>query len=159
MQREIFRALLEGEPETVALACKIADISEQKDILAIFGDLGSGKSVFARGFIRRLIPAIDEIPSPTFTLLQNYTASEFEIHHFDLFRLDSPNNALELGIEESFAEAISLIEWPDRLGPLLPVNCLSITLEVVGNEENIRKVCLSGSKLWDQRFSADGINA
>ncbi len=130
-----------NESETVALAQKIARIAEKGDVFALFGTLGMGKSVFARGFIQSLTNA-EEVPSPTFTLLQSYDAPDFEIYHFDLYRLKSPEEIFELGMEEALHEGVCLIEWPEKMAGYLPKNCfrLSITPDPAG-----RKITLSSA--------------
>src|SRR5690348_3602284 len=110
---------LPDETATAALAARIAAVAQPTDVIALKGELGTGKTAFARAFIRsRGNP--DEVPSPTFTLVQIYDVGPSAIWHFDLYRIRSPEEAWELGIEAAFASAISLIEWPERLGPLLP---------------------------------------
>ncbi len=110
---------LPDEAATAAFAARISALAAVGDIIALKGDLGAGKTTFARGFIRAR-GGTEEVPSPTFTLVQVYELTSAAIWHFDLYRLKSPEEAWELDIEEAFAEGISLIEWPERLGPLLP---------------------------------------
>lgn len=116
-----------SEAETTALAGKIAEQAQAGDVFALYGTLGMGKSVFARGFIQKLTAA-EEVPSPTFTLVQSYEAPEFEIYHFDLYRLKSPDEIFELGMEEALYEGVCLIEWPEKMSGYLPKNCFKITI-------------------------------
>ncbi|MDR3326002.1 MAG: tRNA (adenosine(37)-N6)-threonylcarbamoyltransferase complex ATPase subunit type 1 TsaE [Rhodospirillaceae bacterium] len=122
------------------------------DIIALKGDLGSGKTSFIRAFIRALIKTNEYIPSPTFTFVQSYECTIGKICHFDLYRLKKPQDALELGLEEAFANSISLIEWSDRLGSnWLPVNHLAISLSIIDNQK-ARRVSLTGSEIWIYRL-------
>lgn len=116
-----------SEEETTALAGKIAEQAQAGDTFALYGTLGMGKSVFARGFIKWLTAA-EEVPSPTFTLVQSYTAPAFEIYHYDLYRLKSPDEIIELGMEETLYEGVCLIEWPEKMSGYLPKNCFKITI-------------------------------
>ena len=107
------------------------------DILLLNGPIGAGKTHFARSLIQSLQSATgqtEDIPSPTFTLVQIYQAGPLEIWHSDLYRLTHPNEALELGLEDAFDTALVLIEWPDRLGSLTPASALSLTLAPTGND-------------------------
>src|SRR5689334_7160563 len=110
---------LPDEAATAALAARIAAVAAPSDIIALKGDLGAGKTAFARAFIRACGNR-DEVPSPTFTLVQIYDAGPTTIWHFELYRNRAPAAAWELGIEDAFITGISLIEWPERLGPPLP---------------------------------------
>lgn len=116
------------EDDTRKLAEKIAKIAQKGDVFALFGTLGAGKSTFSRYFIQTLTDA-KEIPSPTFTLVQTYDAPLFEIYHYDMYRLKHYEEAFELGIEESFYNAVNLIEWPEKIAPLLPKNIWKITID------------------------------
>ena len=113
---------------TSRLAGELAAIARPGDVLALAGDLGAGKTEFARAFIRALTHPDEDVPSPTFTLVQTYGADDFDIWHFDLYRLEAPEDAFELDIEDAFHDAVSLIEWPERLGPYLPRERLDIQL-------------------------------
>ena len=149
---EPVRVALAGETATEALAASLAAVARSGDILALWGDLGSGKTVFARAFIRAATGHRDEeVPSPTFTLVQTYETEDMPIHHFDMYRLKVPEEAYALGIEEAFADGISLIEWPDRLGGLLPRERLDIRLEH-GSDSTFRTASLSGTGDWVERL-------
>lgn len=118
------------------------------DVITLEGALGAGKSVLARGIIQAACPAEDDIPSPTFTLVQTYEPDDLPlIMHFDLYRLETPEESLELGIEDAFIDAICLIEWPQRLGAFLPRGALTITL-VDGADANSRIAHLGGGARW-----------
>ena len=118
---------LPDEAATAALAARIAELARAGDVIALKGELGAGKTSFARAFIRAR-GAAGEVPSPTFTLVQMYELGESAIWHFDCYRLRRPEEAWELAIEDAFNDGISLIEWPERLGPLLPARRLLISL-------------------------------
>ncbi len=146
---------LPDEASTEALARRLASIVRAGDVLALWGDLGVGKTVFARAFVRARGDAFEDVPSPTFTLVQVYEpmdGSEGPTYHFDLFRLKSFEETYELGIEEAFAEGISLVEWPDRLGRLLPAHRLDIKL-AEGPAPDARKAVLEGHGDWRARLA------
>ena len=150
---------LPGEASTEALARRLAPLSGPGDVLALWGDLGVGKTVFARAFVRARGNPLEDVPSPTFTLVQVYDAadgSSAQTYHFDLFRLESPDEAFELGIEEAFADAVSLVEWPDRLGRLLPAARLDVRL-AEGPAPDARRVVLEGRGAWRARLAGAGL--
>lgn len=106
------------EGETAAAAAALAAGLGPGDAVFLRGDLGMGKSVFARGLIRALMddPGL-EVPSPTFTLVQTYEAGDLCVFHYDLYRIEDPDEIFELGWEESLPAGITIVEWPERLGP------------------------------------------
>ncbi|HXV24537.1 MAG TPA: tRNA (adenosine(37)-N6)-threonylcarbamoyltransferase complex ATPase subunit type 1 TsaE [Alphaproteobacteria bacterium] len=146
--------LLDDETATLDFAARIAALARPGDVILLEGGLGSGKTVFARGFLRALGVA-EEVPSPTFTLVQAYDSSKGPVWHFDLFRLMKPEDVLELGFEEGRAEAMLLVEWPDRLGPLRPADALTVALEIETSAR--RRARLSGGGDWSQRLAAGGL--
>ena len=131
-----------NERETAALAAQIADavmaqISDERAIvIGLSGDLGMGKSVFARAFIRHVL-ADDQlnVPSPTFTLVQYYDAPFGPLYHYDLYRLDDPQDVYELGWEESLSGGVSLVEWPERLMGMKPPGMVDISIAQIHNDE------------------------
>lgn len=145
----------ENERRTAAIAAVIAGLSGPGDVIALAGDLGSGKSVFARAFIYALGGSGD-VPSPTFTLVQMYELAPANVFHFDLYRLEKPEDALELDIDEAFHNGISLIEWPARLGAYLPSRRLLITMKY-GADETARTLHLDAPDFWAGRI--EGLEA
>lgn len=142
---------LAGLPATHRLAERLARVAKAGDVLALSGDLGAGKTEFARAFIRALTEPDEDVPSPTFTLVQTYECEHAEVWHFDLYRLESPEEAYELGIEDAFHEGISLIEWPERLGPYLPRGRLGVHLTVTKGK-NHRQAVLTPHGDWSERL-------
>lgn len=128
-----------NEQETSALAAKLAQISKAGDVWALNGTLGAGKSVFARAFIRKLTAA-EEVPSPTFTLAQIYHTTHFDIYHYDLYRLKSPEEIFELGVEEAFYSAVNLVEWPEKMAGFAPRDMWNVQIDIV---DDVRKITVS----------------
>ena len=139
--------MMENAEETGELARKIADRLRIHDVILLKGELGTGKSVFARSLIQALCGEETEVPSPTFTLVQTYDALDFTLWHFDLYRLNSGEEVYELGIEDAFDTGVSLIEWPERLGEQIPKGALEIEFGY-GEEENERILRFKG---WEDR--------
>lgn len=131
------------EDDTAALAAQLAQHAQQGDIWALHGDLGAGKSVFARGFIQALAGPIP-VPSPTFTLIQTYDTPAGPLHHFDLYRLESPEEVLELGWDEAMAEGICLIEWPQRAQNYLPA--IHKIIHIAPQTDGSRKITLHDTR-------------
>ena len=123
-----------------------------RDILLLEGHIGAGKSFFARSLIQSVQDVPEEVPSPTFTLVQTYDTQIGEIWHADLYRLSSPQEAVELGLEQAFEASISLIEWPERLGDLSQHSPLNISFSS-GVNESSRHLKLQGSvPIWASRL-------
>jgi tRNA threonylcarbamoyladenosine biosynthesis protein TsaE len=129
-----FSMPLADETATAVLGATLATRLKPGDIVGLKGELGAGKTTLARAILRAAAGDPDLIvPSPTFTLVEVYETGRGTYWHFDLYRLESPEQIYELGWEEAQAEGIVLIEWPERLGALLPRH-LSVTLEVIGDD-------------------------
>jgi tRNA threonylcarbamoyladenosine biosynthesis protein TsaE len=133
--------------ESQALAARIAELVRPSDVILLEGELGAGKSEFARAFLRALVgePHLD-VPSPTFTLVQRYDTPRGPVYHFDLWRLDSSADLSEIGWDEA-SDGIVLVEWPDRLGERRPIDALTVALQIIGPTR--RRVTLSG---WPGRI-------
>ena len=139
--------------ETKNLASRFAKLLKIGDIIALEGNLGVGKTAFTRFLIQSLTKNNEEVPSPTFTLLQTYDAPDFPIYHFDLYRLEKPQDVYELGIEDAFAEGVSLIEWPNKMGHLLPLKkVLTIKIDLQNEERDF--TFSSQNPSWIERLKS-----
>lgn len=122
---------LADEAATAALARALRPQLRPGDVIALAGPIGAGKTAFARALVQDALAAEgrrEDVPSPSFTLVQAYDTAQGEIWHADLYRLSGPRDTDELGLAEAFDRAICLVEWPDRLGPDLPARALTLTL-------------------------------
>ena len=128
-----FSLSLPDEAATERLGATLAARLRPRDVLALVGGLGAGKTTLARAILRAASgePAL-VVPSPTFTLAEVYDTPRGVFWHFDLYRLEQPEQVFELGWEEARADGIALIEWAERLGPLLPRERLTVTLSIEG---------------------------
>lgn len=151
---------LADEAATVRLAARVAALLAPGDLVCLSGSLGAGKTVFARGVVTALAERsgtpVDEVPSPTFTLVQLYDFPDFMLYHFDLYRIERAEEIFELGIEDALADGVSLIEWPEKMASLLPVERLDIDLSQ-GPAETARVTTLTPHGGWvarlkDERF-------
>lgn len=133
--------------DTEALGQRLAALAKPGDVILLEGPVGAGKSCLARAFIRARIGREEEVPSPTFTLVQVYEAAGGEIWHADLYRLAHPDEVWELGLDDAFASAICLVEWPDRLGKHVPPDALRLRLEAAAEEESEgRRAVITGGR-------------
>lgn len=140
---------------TAALASEIADLLKPGDIIALGGTLGAGKTAFARSLVRHLAQEDIDVPSPTYNLLLTYDFDDFCLYHYDLYRLESPEEVLELDIDEAFDTGVSLIEWPDRLGRYLPEDHLLIEIILEGEEAGDARIFrFSGDDCWRRRLTS-----
>lgn len=123
---------LPDEAATSRLGAALALVVQAGDCLLLSGPIGAGKSHLARALIQTRLGHAEEVPSPSFTLVQTYEAVGVDIWHADLYRLSHPDEALELGLSEAFDTAITLVEWPDRLGTSAPHDALRLSLAAEG---------------------------
>ena len=136
---------------TLALGRRVGARLGAGDVVCLSGGLGAGKTTLARGAIEAWTGAEEEAPSPTYTLVQTYEGERGELWHCDLYRLKRPEDAFELGLEDAFASAAVLMEWPERLGGALPSDRLDIDLapQVEG-----RRATLKAHGAWRTRLDA-----
>lgn len=143
---------LPDEAATQVLGQRLASKLKTGDVVALAGDLGSGKTTLVRSLVQCLMQAEIAVPSPTFTLVQHYNApNKLTIAHYDWYRLRQADEVLELGFEDDCVNAITLVEWPERAARFLPGRALHIKMShdaVVG-----RSAFLSGSPIWAQRLT------
>lgn len=137
--------------EALKFAQDLAKILRCGDVLLFQGDLGTGKSTLIREMIQTLMNDNVDVPSPTFTLVQTYDSPRGQLWHFDLYRLEHPDEVLELNIDDAFYQGISFVEWPDRLGYLKPEDTLLIEL-AHGKQPDERTITLTPSKTWSSRL-------
>ncbi len=126
--------LLPSPEETARLACRLAPLLQAGDTILLQGGLGGGKTHFARALIQERLRRAgrhEDVPSPTFTLVQVYEDDEAEIWHCDLYRLGGPDEVAELGLEEAFETAVCLVEWPERLADMTPADALLAQFEML----------------------------
>jgi tRNA threonylcarbamoyladenosine biosynthesis protein TsaE len=149
---------LKDEAATRRLAAELARVVQPGDVIALWGDLGCGKTAFARAFINAL-PApggetiTEDVPSPTFTIIQIYERAPADVWHLDLYRLENPGDVVELGLEDALGEAIFLIEWPSRMSSLLPGERLDLKLSFDERDPvNGRKAELQAYGKWRRRI-------
>ena len=146
------KTLISNDPrETTALATRLKESLQNGDVILLTGEIGAGKSHFARSLIQAAMDNIEEVPSPTFTLVQTYDTLAGSIWHADLYRLSDQSEVFELGLIDAFGNDIVLIEWPDRLGYLEPQDALTIELVILENDK--REVIFSTSScVWEARL-------
>ncbi len=144
---------LADEAATRALGAVFARVLEPGDVIRLEGDLGAGKSTLARGLLAAFA-GVEEAPSPTFTLVETYEGPDFSLWHFDLYRLERPEEIWELGLEDALDGGVALIEWPERAGNLLPAQALTLRLEIAGAG---RRATVEGGGNWRARLAAAGI--
>ncbi len=157
---------LPDEAATRALAVRLAAHARAGDVIGLKGPLGAGKTTFARAFIaaRAALSGVevDDVPSPTFTLVQTYDfpgdpALSPTVFHVDLYRIENPDETIELGLEDAFASGICLIEWSERLGRFLPRSRIELTL-APGATESARIAEIVGFGVGNKRLKEAGYN-
>jgi len=142
------RIALADEAATARLAAAVAGRLQAGEAVCLTGPLGAGKSTLARALVRALTTPDEDVPSPTFTLVQFYEGAGLPIAHFDLYRLADPDEAYEIGLDEALEDGAALIEWPQRLEGRLPPDRLDIEMELDGAGRRVR---LTPHGAWEGR--------
>jgi tRNA threonylcarbamoyladenosine biosynthesis protein TsaE len=139
---------LPGPDATAELGARLSRYLRPGDTILLDGPIGAGKSHMARALISALLAEEgrrEDIPSPTFTLVQTYETARGQVFHTALYRLTDPEDVMELGLDTAFEDAMCLVEWPDRLGPDTPTNALRICIATEGEG---RIATLEGGARW-----------
>lgn len=127
--------------DTEEIAYKVANNLQGNEIILLEGDLGAGKTTFTKSLAKAL-GVKEHITSPTFTLVNEYYSGKFTLYHFDMYRLEDADEALEIGLDDYFNNnAISIIEWPERIANLIPKQHILIKIEKI--DDNSRKFIIS----------------
>jgi hypothetical protein len=151
----VWSVLLPSPDDTVRFAARIADFLRAGDLVTLSGDLGVGKTTFARALVRHLAgdPEL-EVPSPTFTLMQLYDTASFPVVHADLYRIRSASELAELGWDEASDGALLLVEWAERIGDALPEDRLDVTLSIDADDpETARTAVVTGYGHFSARIA------
>lgn len=145
---------LPTEDDTAHVAARLARILRPGDTVLLHGDIGAGKTSFARALIRARLGRMEDVPSPTFTLVQTYEDPKADIWHLDLYRLSDPDEAVELGLDAAMRDAICLIEWPDRLAEMAPPSALNLHFEAGDTHHTLR---IAAHPAWTARLAAQHV--
>ena len=151
MSAEAQKILLSDENATRRLSNSVADILQAGDVVLLEGAIGTGKTFFARHVIQTMLGVAEVGPSRTLTIVQTADGRSCGIWHCDLYRLTHPDEAVELGLEDAFEEAICLIEWPDRLGSLRPQDALLLSFSIA---DDIHQVAITAPQEWQSRWAS-----
>ena len=143
--------ILADEAATGRLGEAIARVLQPGDAVCLSGPLGAGKSTLARALIRTLTTPAEDVPSPTFTLVQFYEGPRLKVAHFDLYRLTDPDEAYEIGLDEALDEGAAVIEWPQRLEGRLPPDRLDVEIALC-DEAGGRRVTMTPHGAWEGRW-------
>jgi len=149
MSQRFIRYFAAAEADLMAFGARLQPYLKAGDVLALTGELGAGKTTFARGLIQSDLGQDEEVPSPTYTLVQTYDLGSYELWHCDLYRLAAPDDVLELGLIDMEPDIVSLIEWPDKMGRHLAPGALNVNIVFKGDG---RDVTLSGPPAWAERL-------
>ena len=143
------RIALPDPAATVALGGRVVRGLATGDAVALEGDLGAGKTTLARAILRAL-GVTEDVPSPTFTLVQIYETPLLTVRHYDLYRIENAAEIDELGLDDALAEGAALIEWPERAEARLPSDALHIALAPSGADSRIATI--RGPAKWARYF-------
>ncbi|MDP3852718.1 tRNA (adenosine(37)-N6)-threonylcarbamoyltransferase complex ATPase subunit type 1 TsaE [Phenylobacterium sp.] len=144
---------LDDEAATARLGAALARELKTGEAICLSGPLGAGKSTLARALVRALTTPGEEVPSPTFTLVQFYEGEGLKVAHFDLYRLTSAEEAYEIGLDEALDHGAAVIEWPERLEGHLPPDRLDIeiAIDISPDGGEARRARLIPAGAWEGR--------
>jgi tRNA threonylcarbamoyladenosine biosynthesis protein TsaE len=142
--------ILPDEAATARLGAAVAEALQAGEAVCLSGPLGAGKSTLARALVRALTTPDEDVPSPTFTLVQFYEGPRLQVAHFDLYRLSNPDEAYEIGLDEALEDGAAVIEWPERLAGRLPADRLDIDIDLAEDAAG-RRVRLTPHGAWKGR--------
>ena len=144
---EIISVVAKNEQDTMAVAAALAKTVGKGVVFTLVGDLGAGKTHFVKGFVKGL-GCQELVTSPTFTLLNVYEGGKFPVYHFDMYRLDSLEEAEELGFNEYFdlnsLDGVVFVEWPSKVKGLITCQHIEIKIEKISDYE--RKITISNAE-------------
>ena len=137
------------------LGARLGPLLRRADVVRLHGDLGAGKTTLARGLIRAMAPETEDVPSPTFSLVQIYDQPTPPLWHFDLYRLGRDDEIWELGFEDALEEAVSLVEWPQKAERMMPpaALCLNISTHANGARQVTFETEPAYSDLWREQLA------
>ncbi len=151
MARRSFSSTLTTETATQQFGARLGRVLRSNDTILLSGVIGAGKTFLARALIQSLLPDSEDVPSPTFTLVQTYETTLGELWHCDLYRIDHIEEIAELGILDAFGATICLVEWPERLCSLKPDDALSLQLSPTRHSETVRHLNVSWAhSRWEE---------
>lgn len=142
--------VLEDLDATEHLAQLLADITKNKDVICLKGDLGVGKTTFSKSFINNFFDTPREVLSPTFSVINPFETKHFTLYHCDLYRINNIEEIGELGLEDIFNNGAAIIEWPEIIEHILPDNHLSIELQFDASYSQKRVATLNGYGTWEK---------
>lgn len=145
---------IQSEEKTKFIAEELYKICIKGDLIALSGELGSGKSTFARYFIKKGTN-VRSVPSPTYNIILPYKTKLTTIYHMDAWRINDENEAVSLGITEMFESSIFIIEWADKIKNLIPENCLTL---IINTKTNFKKLIFKGNSNWQKRLKKFSLN-
>ena len=143
---------LASPEDTTRFAKRLAPRVKPGDVILLNGGLGAGKTHFARALIQARLSVPQDVPSPTYTLIQTYDTDDTEIWHADLYRLSGPEEAVELGLIDAFDDAVCLIEWPERLKEDTPEGALRLTFEMTDTPGERLLLVQAPTDIWAEKL-------
>jgi tRNA threonylcarbamoyladenosine biosynthesis protein TsaE len=154
MHKSIVDRQVESESAMHELAAELAAIVPAGTVIYLIGSLGAGKTTFTRGYLYALHYQ-GKVKSPTYTLVEPYQTEKYDVFHFDLYRLNVPEELINLGIEDYFQPAaVCLVEWPDKGAPYLPPPDLTANFDIMTDKKDVRSVRLHACTLKGEEILA-----